>query len=216
MKVALTSACYLDGVDQSGSSRLERNIRYVKYYQKIQEELGFDNIVLVDNASSPENTEQFMDAVKDVILIKHMQHLQRGSGYDYPYCWRALHTIKPLIHQGFKKFLMIDSDYFVVSGKLAKYLKEANSGWLALWSKKYNFPEAACQVLNEDLFSFFLGYTSTPWERQNGLVMETALPFTHIEKGFIADRFGESRLPCTKEIDGYGQCPLDIDIEFRP
>ena len=220
MKTCLFSLAYFDGEDDRGSNRLERNIKYVKYYAKLKEELGFDEIVLFDNASNEENIKKFIEAVKDepiqVVLCGSREHLARKGGYDYPYCWRGLHFMRDLIVKfQYKKIITIDSDGFVLSKKLSKYVKDASSGWEAFWCQKYNFPEAAFHILNADAMGYFMGYTCTPWERLNGQVMELALPFTKVNKEFVCDRFGEDRAPQSPVMDWYGQCPVDMELTYE-
>jgi hypothetical protein len=53
------------------------------------------------------------------------------------------------------------------------------------------------------------------WEQHIGKCMEKALPYTHVSMDFRADRFGETRVPQTPEMDYYGQCPLDIELVFN-
>lgn len=217
-KVALHSLCWLDGADAYGGTRLERNIRYVKYYQSIKEHLGFDDIHLCDNNSDDKNIVQLTKHFPGDGLEFHRNqpHLPRTSMLDYPYCWRGLYNIRKLIGRGYTKILMIDSDYFILSGRLAKFLKDLDTGWSALYCPKHGFPEAACQILCEDAFPLFMDYTSIPWEQHNGQLMEKALPFTKVHKYFIADRFGEDFTPQALGMDAYGQAATFTKLEFIP
>lgn len=218
MRACLYTPMFLDGVDDQGNSRLDRNIRYVKYYSAIQSEIGFDDIIFADNASSYDSMRAFKDAVGlkyPVQIHKFHQHLARGGTFNMPYVWRALHHIRDLIAEGYQKIICIDSDAFVLTKKLANHIRDTNTGWEALWCAKYGFPEAACHWISEDQFSFFLGYTSVPWERMNNLVMENSLPFTKVNKDFVSDRFGENFCEQTEIMDFYGQSNLKTKLEFR-
>ena len=215
IKTALYSLSYLDGFDASGSSRFDRQIKYVKFYESIKEELGFDRIEFYDNGSSMDYVKQFLKEINCNSFIRETFHLQRGLNYDYPYCWRGLHHIRRLILEGYDKIICIDSDTFVLTKRLANYIKNSNSGWEAFWSPKYQWPTSEFHILNKDKFEFFMGYTSTPWERMNGQCQERALPFSKITKSFIGDRYGEMRIPQQPEHDYYGQCAVETIMEFQ-
>ena len=58
-------------------------------------------------------------------------------------------------------------------------------------------------------------FLESGWEQHVGKCMEKTIPFTHICKDFIADRFGETREPVRLDMDYYGQCPLDIVPVFN-
>ena len=213
-KTALVTLCYLDGNDASGGSRVERNVKYIEYYRKLKEQLGFSHFILLDNASSWEARDSFRYRLKDnsdIIFVGFSDYLARKGGYDYPYCWRGLNYLRHYMDR-FEKLMCIDSDYFVCSERLATYLRELETGWTSLWSAAYQFPEAACHVICKDQF---YRWDLTDWNAWNGHVMETFLPFTHIERDFIADRFGElGAPPQNPKMDAYGQTPVSMEIKF--
>lgn len=215
MKTCIYTLLYIDGEE-----RLNRNIKFVNYYRNLKEELGFTHFYFCDNASPLEWTDKFIEATdphkhKDIISFRYNQHLERKGVFDYPYCWRGLHTMRVLIDSGFEKILCIDSDMYVLTKELAAYIKNCNSGWEAFWCNKYSFPEAALHILNKDKFDFFMGYTSIPWERMNGLVMEKVLPFSKVNQDFLIDRYGEERKEQKPYMHAYGQCPSYIELKFN-
>lgn len=218
MKSILTAPMYLDGLDGMGYSRLERNIKYVLYYRKLKAELNFENFVFIDNASSQENIDLFMSAVggNDVRIIHFDKHYPRGNHLDYLYCWRALNEINTLIDEGNEKILFIDTDFFILSKRLAKYIHDLDSGWNTLWCPKHNFPESSVQILCKDAYPIFKAFSSVPYYTHNGNTMETYLPFTNVNKSFIVDRYGEivdnEQNP---EYDGYGQANLKTKLLFE-
>lgn len=216
MKTALVVPCYLDGTYQGKHSRLERNIRYIQYYRKLKDKLGFDRFYLIDNGSSRENLDALMKAVGDydITFIRYDYHIPRGSIYDYPYLWRALWDFKKIIDDGYDKILSIDSDCFVLSDKLCSFIKDTNTGWQALYSKRYDFPETACFFLCKDTFPLYFEYTKGDWKDKNLLCMETELPFTNVLKCFNAERYGENGTPQTPEMDYYGQAPMDVKLVY--
>lgn len=206
MKTILYSGCYLDGKDGLNNSRLQRNIRYVDYYYSIKNIIGFDDIFMLDNGSSYLKMTDFLGSINmEYFKIKSVENIGEGEANQYPYCWRALYYIKNLIEEGYEKIVVIDSDGFVVSKKLADYINNLSSGWNSFWCKRWDFPEASIHVLCKDAFNMFFNFIKIPYQNRVGSIMEITLPFTHIEEQFNCDRFGETNDPFTNDIDYYGQ-----------
>lgn len=215
MRTALFSPLYLDGLDKSGSDRFARNVRWVKWYQKIQADIGFDDIWMADNGSSVAMFNRFCQEHPKVKLAR-FNHLPRGEGENpYPYCWRALWFVGHLIGKGYDKIVIIDSDSFVVSDRLSKFTKECLSGWRSVWSNKYQFPMAEFQIINRDAFPVFHRYTSGRFEDKVGELMEKALPFTEVHKEFRCDRYGESSVPQHEFHDLYAQAPINLNLKYN-
>ena len=218
MKTCLYSLSYLDGLDNTGSSRLERQIKYVKYYSKLKEILGFEWIEFCENNSSKENINNFIYAVSDqpgdIAFYSFPAHIPRGKDYDMGYVWRGLHYIRELIEDGYEKIICIDSDGFVLTKRLADYIRNCNSGWVSLFNNYYNFPTAEMHILNKDKFEFFMGYTSTDWRVLNGQCQEKVLPFSDIERNFNTLRIGE--YPTTDvKYDFISQVPVSMKVELE-
>jgi hypothetical protein len=212
----LFTTCFLDGNDDSGSSRLERNINYVNYYMKIKNAIGFDQFIMVDNGSSPVLIEEFHKRTGSAVQLLLREHLKRGPGpFDFPYIWRAINEQKTILETGkIDKVIGIDSDGYVLSNRLADYIRSSSSGWEAFWSHKYQWPTAELNILNKDAFSIYIEYAKTPWQERFGKLIETTTPFTRINKDFICDRFGETREIPRPFMDFYSQCPVDISNGF--
>ncbi len=212
MTTMLFTTCYLDGTDDSGSSRLQRNINYVNYYMKIREQIGFDEFIMVDNGSSPSLIDEFHAKTSRAVHLMLREHLKRGPGpLDFPYIWRAINEEKSVLEEGkFDRVISIDSDGYILSQRLAHFIRNCNSGWETFWSHKYQWPTAELNILNQDAFPVFFEYAKTPWQDRIGKLMETTTPFTKINKDFICDRFGETREAPRPFMDFYGQCPVDI------
>lgn len=220
MKTILFSLCYIDGPE-----RLKRNQRYLKYYNDIKSDLGFDAIVLADNASDlpwlsqlnasifleESNAAMELSGTRDIVYT-FAKHLPRGSALDYPYCWRGLDFIRSFIQSGFDKVVCIDSDCFVLTKKLATYIKNINSGWESFWVPSYNFPSAELHVLCRDAFPIYLDFVK---ENHHGKLMETALPFTKINKDFIGDRYGERGFEQSHTMDYYGQATGNVELTYH-
>lgn len=237
MKTCLFSACYLDGKDDRGSSRFFRTQKYLEYYWPLRDELGFQNIVLYDNASALPALIHLIESSPPLTVLNSPPcerlpisvfsdeyHLAKYSTfhdgdprrqYDYPYCWRALWFVRELLSTyGFDKVICIDTDGFVLSPRLAHAIRDNHeNAWSSLWCPKYDFPETAVQIIGPK-HEMFMDVTKTDWRNWNGLKMEDALPVTILE-GFNSDRYGEDRKLVTPDIDFYGQAPYDMEMKYR-
>lgn len=207
----LWTTTFLDGTDKSGSYRLARTHKWITYHMRLRNQLGFSRIFLLDNASSTSLSYGTPG-------IEFMQFNERltGSGDSYPYCWRAVyHMSHILATRKIQKLIYIDNDGFVLSKKMADWIRDANTGWQTVWCKKYNFPEASIQIINEDAFPLFMDFTKGHYMEHCGKKMELVLPFTHVNKDLNCDRYGEDRVPPTKDMDFYSQCPVDIEMRYE-
>lgn len=215
MKTALLSISWLDGIDFHGAVRLNRMQKFVEYYLSIQESLGFDKLILLDNGSFISHKESFKELkcfeFIDFIEMNNLPY-DLTKNYYYPHGWRSIYYMKELIEEGYKKIIYCDSDGFIVSKKLANHIKNMTSGWTGFWCKRHSFPDVNPSVLCEDTFKYFINYTQLGWNYRLGLEMERVLPFTHIEKGFNTDRFGEYEDKSLKlDMDYYGQMGPDVN-----
>lgn len=217
MKTCLFSSCYLEGTDAFGGARLARHHKYVNYYRPLKDVLGFDHFFFSDNGSSPEKLKLIEG--NDVTLFRNTPSLVRGTngGEDYPYIWRAFYDIRKIIEGGqYKKIVCIDTDAFILSKKLADYVKDLNTGWTAFKVQKYGFPSAEFFILCEDSFKAYMEFTSGHFLDNNGKVMERVLPFTIINDAFNVDRYGETEGKQPDEsIDLFGQCRVETEVSFE-
>lgn len=226
------TSCYLDGLDNFGNPRLERNKRYLDWYSKIREDIGFEKIFLVDNASPEnlieklnpsslwrDNKQEFFEA-KDlgenfqVIVARHSRHLPSGEHLNYPYCWRALNFIGTLLNI-YDKVVFIDSDCFVLKRSFSRYLSGINSGWVCFREHIYGFPTSELHVVCRDSQQIYSKISLKHYSEYVGLTMEHALPFTRIEETFYGGRFGEKKTEQTDEMDFYGQANLETTLTYR-
>lgn len=215
MKTALFAPCYLDGKDPSGSDRIERVNRWLDYYRAIKDQLGFDQIYLSDDGSSFENYQR-LKVGTDLRFLLNSKLERQGfpGGLDYPWCWRAFWQMKVAIECGFKKIIMCDTDTFILSPKLAHFIRALSSEWTAFHLGKYDFPSAELHILCEDAFPLYTVWTGGEFMKKNGLMMERDLPFTKINRDFNFDRWGEERLPQLPIMDAYSQAPLDVELRY--
>lgn len=207
--------------------RVVRYQKYLEYYLKIQNEFEFDRIILLDNESDMNlllklKANIYEAGTKKILHQQHgsiidvyrcSEHLPRTGIHEYPYCWRGLEFAQNFIKQNetLEKVYFIDSDFYVLTKNLTRYMRELNAGSTSFRCKKYGFAEAALFVLCRDWFKKYCEIPIPSYTHYNGQNMEDILPFSKVETKFNGDRFGEARLKQTKEMDYYGQwdtnCP---------
>ncbi len=215
MSTVLWTTTFLEGVDKSGSNRMARTQKYLGYYAGIQNEIGFDKTLLLDNASSHENWLKLLVSFR-FNSVRFNKRLERGPGNHYPYCWRGLYAMNHYINTSdATKLIYIDSDGFVLSRRMADWIRNTNTGWQTVWCPRYNFPEASIHIINEDAFPLFLDFTKGDYMEHCGKTMEEILPFTHVNKELICDRFGETNDPVPPGCDFYSQAPVNITMRFE-
>lgn len=207
--------------------RIVRYQKWLAFQLSIQKELGFDKIILVDNASNIEDLKTLNATIYDdqhnlihkadscIEIYRFPDHIPRTRIHEYPYCWRGLDYCKKLVnHYNLKKIIFLDSDFYILTSKLASYVKSLDKGWTSWWCHKYGWPEAAFNVLcNMDLLLQFDIPSFTYYNNQH---MEELLPFTQVLKTeFKGDRSGEGAEPQTPDMDFYGQWSINCpDMKF--
>lgn len=212
MKTLLFAPCYLDEGD-----RLQRNLKWLKYYKDLKGNLKYDDILLVDNASSISSLQELKKDHSDIRVLESKVHLSRLTEHAYGYWFKAFRKgISYALNNGYDKIIHCDSDVFILKQELVDYVNSINSGWNCLYCSMYDYPETTFQIIGKDKFEeaydFFLdGFLKFyPYK-----IAETEIPFTHVEKGFIGDRYGELNKPQTLEMAWYGQCLVTTPMTFE-
>lgn len=221
MRTLIASPCYLDGLDGFGSDRLERNLKYVKWYSSLKEQghLNFDKIILYDNASSIDNVQKLIDNTNPNYLniVCYKNHLARTSNLGYEYCWRFLKSMPDMIklYQP-DKILFIDSDLYILNKELCNFINKKNDGWYSFFCRKHMCPEAAFHVLNKGSFDLFLRYVEN-CDNDIGKMMENVLPFTEVVTKYVGDRYPEyGDIPQMPFMDYYAQATTKMNFTFNP
>lgn len=224
LRTALYCGAWLQGVDHRGDSYFDRYRKWYDYHLAIREELGFDTFYLLENGSDakvlqkfgmglyiPPNSQRW-GIYANNLRGERLAHLPRGTkSNEYPYGWRSIFHLKKMLDEEneYDKIIILDSDGFILTKKLAHWIRSLTSGWTALWCPAHSFAEANISVLcrdgGYDALQRFIDRAEGDWNYYMGRVMEQTLPFTHIEKGFAADRFGEFASEQKPEMDFYGQ-----------
>lgn len=227
MKTCIIAPCWLGATDQYSpdwtppQNRLERNIKYLKYYKPLMSKLGADKIILYDNASDLGDLSKLVEASgmtlnEDLLINRFAEFLPRKGMFDYPYCWRVMRqSAIDLPEMGYEKIIAIDSDLFILNQKIIDYINNCNKGWTVFWDEVNSFPESAFQIINKDAFEKYRKTADKDVHSWKGSCMEVVLPYDHIEKGFHGGRFQEREMQPDDTMDYYGQCHVGTKVEFR-
>ena len=216
--------CWLDG-----PGWIERVKKFLLYYAPLKEEIGFQKFLLVDNGSSEDAIFQLMtdskiaDAAISPELYRFDSSLFRGgNGENYPYVWRAYYHLEHLMHQDWEKILIIDSDSFILSPRLAHLIRDSDKGFHTLWSKIHNYPASEISWICRDSFPILLDWMKTPWETRSkeGKRFETEVPYTdiHAHEGLVGDRYGfeeDGKMAQRPEMDFYTQARNELKLCYN-
>lgn len=112
------------------------------------------------------------------------------------------------------KMIHIESDSYVLSNRLCDYIDNVNSGWVSMWCPRYGLPETCIQIINEDRFDAVDSLRDLGYSSFNGVVAEKRLPFSHVERGFKGDRYGEYNPHIDiSTVDYYCAYPVDKQLK---
>ncbi|MDG7001213.1 MAG: hypothetical protein JRN15_19120 [Nitrososphaerota archaeon] len=178
--------------------------RWLDYYMPRMRCLGADRIFIIDDGSSPGNINLNVSIVdadralpanipEGVVVFRFQEHLGRQSVFCFPGWWRSFtYCCQIAKAYSFCKIIHIESDAFVLTGRMASYISSLSDGWTALWCPRYKRPETAIQVICSDSLSILEKYYHAGialWSKR--VCAELVLPFSRVESHFIGDRYGE-------------------------
>ena len=92
---------------------------------------------------------------------------------------------------GFDKIVHIESDAFLITPRVQAYFNSVTEGWVALWCPRYGMPESGLQIVAGSAIERCAAFGRRSFDTPDADVIEKVLPFTHVETGFIGDRYGE-------------------------
>jgi hypothetical protein len=199
--------------------------RYGKWLQHIRNSsLHRDQILLVDDGSPlmpcfEGVTLLDADALPSecpdapVVLVRFGEHLGRRSVLDYPGWYRSFMFVAGYATRyGFDKIVHIESDTYILSQALLDHINSLQHGWTAFWSPRWNLPETCIQVICADHLPRYREVATRPYGSFTGNPIERLLPFTHVEKGFKGDRYGEFRSDLPLDADYSSQVPVHVPV----
>lgn len=176
--------------------------RWLDFHQKIN--FGETHFIMIDDGSAfcPPATEIAVITPKQSLpegqssIIRFENRLGRSSLLSYPGWWRSfLHSVDVAHSIGASKIIHVESDAFIISERMRDYINSLCSGWTTFWATSYNFPETAIQVICEDQFDVMASFKDRLPESLEGRFAEELLPFTHVNREMVGDRYSEFRVP---------------------
>ncbi len=152
-------------------------------------------LVVVDDLPPKVDRERFH-------LYRFAEHLGNDRHNRHKGWWRSfLFSLQIARHYGLRKIIHMESDAYLISQHVVDYVSNLDSGWTSLWCPLHQLPEAAIQVIAEDQFSAMQRFVDMGFRDASRTMREKSLPFTHVERKFYGDRYGEyrSRIPRTAD-----------------
>ena len=205
MKTLLFCASYAN----SKESWNHRWWRWLDHHSTIG--LEYDQILIVDDGSPvlpdwPDylTITDFPETVpeSEVVIYHYNNNLGSPGVFDYPGLYRSLSTgIAYAVKYGFDKVLNIESDAFVLSQQLVKYINDVDNDWLAMWDHHFQIPELGINVVAGTGLKKCCSFFKQPYENLRGKMLEVELPFTQVEKNFTGARYGEFLDSVPKDAD---------------
>lgn len=168
----------------------------------LRSELYRDQILIIDDGSPTVPTWRgvgYFEVLPDAqpsektVLFHFRENLGRPAILDYPGWFRSFVFAAEYARKyGFNKIVHIESDCFLYSPRIVEFVNNLALGWVAFWCPRWSFPETCIQVVCADQLSNYLALGALQYsESFCGKTIETLLPFTHVRKDFIGDRYGE-------------------------
>ena len=197
-----------------------RYLPWIDYYEQVP--LRRDATYMFDDASPfhpsdarLEIEEALLDApdFSKVRFHRFATHLGREGLLGHLGWWRSfIHSLQVARRYGFRRIVHVESDAYLLSLPVVEYINSLNSGWTVLWCDRYSLPEPAIQVIAEDQYPALQGIAEIGVQTLALQMAELTLPFTHVERRFAGNRYGETR----SRIPGYADYACQIEAGTTP
>ncbi|MCX7382817.1 MAG: hypothetical protein NT133_15690 [Alphaproteobacteria bacterium] len=184
--------------------------RYRRWLDAIlASDLAADQILLVDDGSpvlpdwdDATIVDQAGPHEGHVVLHHFADRLGRRSLLDFPGWYRSFcHAARHAEAGGFDKIVHIESDTYLITPRVRGYVNSITEGWTALWCPRHGFAETAIQIMAGNGATAYRALADRPHSDFAGREFEIQLPFSHVERGFIGDRYGETAAPVPRDAD---------------
>lgn len=173
----------------------------------------WDDVALVREFDAPSPEEVRSDA--PVVLYHHEFRLGRTALFDFPGWHRSFaFGARYAKAHGFDKVVHLESDAFLVSRRMRRLVDAHRSGWVIPWSERYKFPEIAIQLVGPDQLDAFAAFAARPYAWMRHRVHEPLFTPTHIERGLVGERYGESADPIPRDADYATQVPSQREPSY--
>jgi hypothetical protein len=127
--------------------------------------------------------------------------------------WRSfLYSLTIARRYGYARIVHIESDAYLLSRGIVEHINAIDHGWTVFWCPRYNCPEPSLQVIASDQFDAVAEVATRGLDKLTEGIAEMTLPFTHIERAFTGNRYGEFR----KTIPGYADFACQVNSPAMP
>lgn len=221
---------YING---SADCSVKRYLKWLRYYGERKACFGAGRIFIMDDGSpldyiprgvSIVNADEPLPATlpDGPVMFRFNRNYGRPSFSVYPGWWRSF-TFAAIVAKAysFQKAIHCESDAYVISERMMHYITARSDGWTTFWCKRWGFPESALQVIAGDalpILETFHAPGEKFWFADRGVTgfAEHILPFTHVNKAFEGDRYGEYREGYPLQADFVCQASLAMNFDHIP
>ena len=205
--------------------------KWLRYYSERKSLFGAERVFLIDDGSVPEHVPSGVAVISadlplpdtlpaGPVMFRFDKRYGRSSVLEFPGWWRSFAFSSQIADKyGYSKMIHCESDAYVIGRRMAAYMKNLTTGWTAFWCPMYEFPETNVQVICGEA----IGEVRTLYEDGEALWRclghaEAVLPFTHVEKSFVGDRYGEKSDDYPADADFVCQATnnMTFEAQLRP
>ena len=203
----------------------ERQRRWLDHHLPLP--LAHDAVFVLDDASPFVPSDQHAMVLSDLPEV-----LPRGpAAFVYRFAnregragikghrgwWRSfLFSLTIARRYRYSRIVHIESDAYLLSRRIVDYINAIDRGWTVFWCPRYNCPEPALQIIAHDQFDAMAGVASRSLDTLTQGIAEMTLPFTHVERSFTGNRYGEFRMSIPSYADFACQVnSQDLAVTYR-
>ena len=224
MSETLPTLLFCTSYMDSHDAWVRRYSRWMDYYERLP--LDRCATFLIDDASPFIPTDPRLSMAEELPatlgastfhLHRFPDHHGQESFKKHWGWWRSfLFSLTIARRYGCRKIIHIESDAFVLSPSMVDYINSRRAGWTTFWCPRYKMPESAIQVIVEDQFPAMQKLAATAVRKLAKKMAEFRLPFTHLNRSFVGDRYGEHLPSIPDEADFACQInSTSIPVTFR-
>jgi len=188
----------------------DRKIEWYRYYAPIKASFGSD--LLLASSDSPDIAEDYdipIHVVSDIrrlnpdalnILPQPTALPRRVNDWTYPRYVRSVLACFLAAHDlGAERLILLDSDTFVLSARLARHLGTLDRGCGSCWCERFGFAEIMCSAFCRDTYQAVIDFIhGKSWEQWTEpqpepfeMMLPKAIPDFQIWRQFIGNRYSE-------------------------
>lgn len=201
----------------------EWRLRYRRWTDRVRNSgLRYKKIALIDDGSPllpdwvkvTEVGRRSPIFAADVELHHFRDNLGRRTNLDFPGWYRSFaYSVEIAKRINATKIIHIESDAALISKEMVDWANTFHDGWAAPYSAMFGFPEMAIQVIAGSALQGYYDLFSRPYDWLRDRIHETALPYTHVIRPLVGDRYtGEANVG--RDADFITQIPSEREDGF--